>query len=176
MYRSDPSWIRPPRLHLSRRYALKVRRGGVGSHSNSQQFRPPVDKGTRPAPTPKVLKCGEHSVYKLMVCLKAPVFVGQNVPAPGVGPNMPALPQSDEDAGVPLRRPKPPLVFSENLARHNAFSKVFTLAPADRRHLPRSKSAFTSLHDPINPTFRVFGQQPESTSRAAFHHFTNNPK
>jgi checkpoint serine/threonine-protein kinase len=114
-----------------------------------------------------------------MSCFKFPVFVDQDVPAPRTDPKTPAPPQSNENAGVPLRTPKPPPVFSENFARPNVFSKVFTPAPADGKQPLRSKPTFTPLRDPINPTFKVFsrpGTQPENTPKPIFRPFVDNSK
>ena len=114
-----------------------------------------------------------------MSCLKLKVFVDQDTAAARSDPKTPAPPQSNENAGVPLRTPKPPPVFSENFARPNVFSKVFTPAPADGKQPLRPKSTFTPLRDPIKPTFKVFsrpGTQPENTPKPVFRPFVDNSK
>jgi len=119
------------------------------------------------------------STDELILCPKFHVFVDQDTAASKADPKTPAPPQSNENAGVPLRTPKPPPVFGENLARPNVFSKVFTPAPADGKQPLRSKPTFTPLRDPINPTFKVFsrpGTQPENTPKPIFRPFVNNPK
>jgi hypothetical protein len=70
-------------------------------------------------------------------------------------------------------------VFSENPARPNVFSKVFTPAPADGKRPFRSKPTFTPLRDPIGPTFKVFsrpGTQPENTPKPVFYPFIDKSK
>ena len=115
----------------------------------------------------------------LISCLKLQVFVDPDTTAPRTDPKTPAPPQSNENAGVPLRTPKPPPVFSENSTRPNVFSKVFTPAPADGKQPLRPKSTFTPLRDPIKPTFKVFsrpGTQPENTPKPVFRPFVDNSK
>lgn len=111
----------------------------------------------------------EH--IELMPDPKFQVFVDQDPPAPRSDPKTPGPQQSNENAGVPLRTPRPPLVFSENPIRPNVFSKVFTPAPADGKPPVRPKSTFTPLRDPTGPTFRVFsrpGTQPEKPPKPIF--------
>lgn len=115
---------------------------------------------------------------KLISCLKVQVFVGQDTFVPRTDPKTPAPPQSNENAGVPLRTQRPPPVFSENPARP-VFSKVFTPAPANEKQPLRSKPTFTPLRDPIGPTFRVFsrpGTQPENTPKPIFRPFVDKSK
>ena len=138
-----------------------------------------MDESTRAAPTPKVLNRGKHTANKLMWCPKLQVFVDQDTAAPRTDPRTPAPPQSNENAGVPLRTLRPPPVFSENPARPNVFSKVFTPAPADGKRPLRSKPTFTPLRDPIGPTFKVFsrpGTQLENTPKPVFHPFIDKSK
>ena len=113
-----------------------------------------------------------------MWCLKVQVFVSQDTAAPRTDPKTPAPPQSNENAGVPLRTQRPPPVFSENPVRP-VFSRVFTPAPASEKQPFRSKPTFTPLRDPIGPTFRVFsrpGTQPENAPKPIFQPFVDKPK
>ena len=110
---------------------------------------------------------------------KFQVFVDPDAGGPRSDPKTPAPQQSNENAGIPLRTPKPPPVFSENPARPNVFSKVFTPAPADGRPSARSKPVFTPLRDPVAPTFRVFsrpGTQPENPPKSIFQPFADKTK
>ena len=106
-----------------------------------------------------------------MLGSKFQVSVDQDAPVPQNDPKTPGPHQSNENAGVPLKTPRPPPVFSENLARPNVFSRVFTPAPADGKQPARSKPTFTPLRDQIAPTFRVFsrpGTQPENPPKPIF--------
>ena len=110
---------------------------------------------------------------------KFQVFVDQDAVGPRSDPKTPGPQQPNENAGVPLRTPRPPPVFSENPTRPNVFSKVFTPAPADGKLPPRSKPIFTPLRDPAGPTFRVFsrpGTQPENPPKPIFQPFADKTR